>query len=119
MSAEDDGVTVGQEDLNPSGDVEMVRNGDLADANDGGDYVHLRFDEADVLDQPTSFIQQLTSPIVTLIIGRGSQTTLSAHQLLLAQSSFFKAACSAFVDDESACMLSVLRIGNATGAVPV
>lgn len=48
------------------------------------------------------FIDYLTSPVVTLIVGAGEQETfLTAHQALLVQSPYFKAQCDAFTDDGS------------------
>lgn len=48
------------------------------------------------------FIDYLTSPVVTLIVGSGEQETfLTAHQGLLVQSPYFKAECDAFADDGS------------------
>lgn len=48
------------------------------------------------------FIDYLTSPIVTLIVGSGDRETfLTAHQALLVQSPYFKAQCDAFTDDGS------------------
>jgi hypothetical protein len=51
-----------------------------------------------------TFLQYLTSPIVTLLIGSGeSETILTAHQSLLVQSPFFAGACAEFADDGSVC----------------
>lgn len=52
-------------------------------------------------DAPPGFITYLSSPIVTLITGRGGQTVLSAHQALLMKSPFFATICQSIVDDGS------------------
>ncbi|KAL2257602.1 hypothetical protein VTK26DRAFT_9415 [Humicola hyalothermophila] len=50
----------------------------------------------------TTFLQYLTSPIVTLLVGSGeAETILTAHQGLLVQSPYFAEACAEFADDGS------------------
>ncbi|ROT36161.1 hypothetical protein SODALDRAFT_394035 [Sodiomyces alkalinus F11] len=49
-----------------------------------------------------TFLNYLTSPVVTLLVGQdGTETILTAHQALLAKSPFFKEACAQFSDDGS------------------
>ncbi|KAL2753074.1 hypothetical protein ACRALDRAFT_1078062 [Sodiomyces alcalophilus JCM 7366] len=49
-----------------------------------------------------TFLTYLTSPVVTLLVGKnGSETILTAHQALLAKSPYFKEACAQFNNDGS------------------
>lgn len=59
--------------------------------------------EQDAAPEPkATFISHLMSPVVTLIVGHnGSESILTAHQSLLAQSPFFQEACAQFADDGS------------------
>ncbi|KAK5989746.1 hypothetical protein PT974_08006 [Cladobotryum mycophilum] len=57
--------------------------------------------------RPT-FIDHLMSPVVTLLIGRGEQTVLTAHQALLLRSPYFAEACQGFVDDGSPHQIELL-----------
>jgi hypothetical protein len=89
----------------PGTDVEMVEGGEeaAADANGPSD---LPFAEDGPEDAPavprTTFVQYLTSPSVTLLVGSGdSETVLTAHMALLTQSPFFAEACAEFVKDGS------------------
>ncbi|KAF3064530.1 hypothetical protein GL218_01369 [Daldinia childiae] len=87
---------------NPGADVEMAE-GDEAEGtvarNSSGD---LPFVEGADIEPRTSFINYLTSPVVTLVVGNGeTETILAAHQALLTQSPFFSDACAAFTDDGS------------------
>ncbi|KAK3933928.1 hypothetical protein QBC46DRAFT_414371 [Diplogelasinospora grovesii] len=96
----------------PGGDVEMEGAGGPSgaagdkeeDTNANGS--ELPFAQEGPEDTPvaprTTFLQYLTSPIVTLLIGSGdNETILTAHQGLLTQSSFFADACAEFADDGS------------------
>jgi hypothetical protein len=57
--------------------------------------------EDPAVPRPT-FIQYLTSPVVTLVVGRGEAgALLTAHQSLLTQSPFFAEACAEFTDTVS------------------
>ena len=55
----------------------------------------------EVVEPRIAFANYLMSPIVTLRIGSGDQSILSAHQGLLTQSPYFKDICDAFVEDGS------------------
>jgi hypothetical protein len=88
----------------PGTDVEMVEGDEAADAN--GPAADLPFAEDAPEEAPvaprTTFIQYLTSPVVTLLVGSGdSETILTAHQSLLTQSPFFAEACAEFANDGS------------------
>ncbi|KAK3369463.1 hypothetical protein B0T24DRAFT_361141 [Lasiosphaeria ovina] len=65
----------------------------------------LPFAEGSTEDPPApreTFLQYLTSPIITLLVGSGdNETILTAHQGLLAQSPFFSGACAEFFDGGS------------------
>ncbi|KAK0703248.1 hypothetical protein B0T26DRAFT_744221 [Lasiosphaeria miniovina] len=65
----------------------------------------LPFAEGSGEDPPAprvTFLQYLTSPIITLLVGSGdNETILTAHQGLLTESPFFSAACAEFLDDGS------------------
>lgn len=90
----------------PIADVDMVEN--AAGENAAGDDNTMNSDETDGMpfaqeevEQPTTFMSYLASPIVTLIVGNESQTTLSAHQALLCKSPYFKTICDAFTEEGS------------------
>ena len=91
-------------------DVEMAEGAaESAAATENPDGSELPFAEGGP-DDPSppapriTFLQYLTSPIVTLLIGSGeNETILTAHQSLLVQSPYFAAACAEFADDGSAC----------------
>ncbi|KAK3334561.1 hypothetical protein B0H65DRAFT_437073 [Neurospora tetraspora] len=93
----------------PSGDVEMTEGGaETAAAEDGDapankDELPFAEESADSPPPPrVTFLQYLSSPIVTLIVGTGDQETiLTAHQSLLVQSPWFAEACADFTDDGS------------------
>ncbi len=94
---------------NPStGDLEMTEGGydDSAAAAATANGSELPFAESGPDDPPAprvGFLQYLSSPIVTLLIGGGdTETVLTAHQGLLTQSTFFAEACADFADDGSA-----------------
>jgi hypothetical protein len=87
-------------------DVEMVEGGDEAPAADANAPSDLLFAEDGPEEAPlvprTTFIQYLTSPMVTLLVGSGdSETILTAHQALLIESPFFAEACAEFANDGS------------------
>lgn len=89
-------------------DVEMAEGaaGSVA-ATENPTGSELPFAESGPDDAPpprVTFLQYLTSPIVTLLIGSGEDATiLTAHQSLLVQSPYFAAACAEFADDGSVC----------------
>jgi len=86
----------------PAEDVEMA--GEADEAGEDGNQAELPFaDEGPDDSLPrVAFIDYLTSPVVTLIVGnRDNETILTAHQALLASSSYFEAACAEFQDDGS------------------
>lgn len=95
----------------PSGDVEMTESGAAAegasaeDAPANKDELPFAEESADSSPPPrVTFLQYLSSPIVTLIVGTGDQeTVLTAHQSLLVQSPWFAEACADFTDDGSVC----------------
>ena len=92
---------------NPGADVEMVEGGGADGENmNGGE---LPFADTDIVEPRTSFASYLMSPVVTLLIGSGDQSILTAHQALLTQSPYFEEACSSFVDDGSVGTQSYLR----------
>lgn len=90
--------------VNPTADVEM---GEGNGAEDGAaDQSELPFAGEDTVVEPESarvpFADYLTSPVVTMIVGKGdSETILTAHQALLTLSPFFKGVCDNFTDDGS------------------
>ncbi|KAK0711924.1 hypothetical protein B0H67DRAFT_492035 [Lasiosphaeris hirsuta] len=90
----------------PGADVEMAEGAsgnDETAANANG--AELPSDENSPEDPPApriGFLQYLSSPVVTLLIGTGdTETILTAHQGLLTQSTFFAEACAEFSDDGS------------------
>lgn len=90
-------------------DVEMAENPgnpNPNNKNDSGD--QLPFAEGvpegedSVVPDRVTFLQNLASPVVTLLIGAGErETILTAHQGLLVQSPYFAEACGEFADDGS------------------
>lgn len=77
------------------GDAPGEAEGEVEAGND----TELPFAGEEVAPVKPSFATYLASPIVSLIIGSGEPSVLSAHQALLEQSPFFAEACSAFTDD--------------------
>lgn len=104
---------VAETPVNAGTDVEMAEGGEATpadtSANGSADAAVARgdlpFAEEGPEDAPpprVSFIQYLTSPVVTLLVGNGvDETILTAHQSLLVQSPFFAAACAEFANDGS------------------
>jgi hypothetical protein len=84
-------------------DIEMAE-GETGAASENPN-AELPFAEGGPEDAPaprTTFLQYLTSPVVTLLVGSGeNETILTAHQGLLTRSPFFAEACAEFVDDGS------------------
>ena len=94
---------------NPVADVDMAEvaadDEAQASANPNPNGSELPFAEMGPDDPPApriTFLQYLTSPMVTLIVGHGdNETILTAHQGLLTQSPYFADACAEFTDDGS------------------
>lgn len=88
-------------------DVEMVESADAGgDGVDPGVTEHandieLLFADDNIVEPRTTFASYLMTPIVTLLIGSGHQTILTAHQGLLTQSPYFETRCKDFVEDRS------------------
>ncbi|KAH6838518.1 hypothetical protein B0I37DRAFT_358274 [Chaetomium sp. MPI-CAGE-AT-0009] len=84
-------------------DVEMAEGAVATTENPNGS--ELPFAEGvpeDPVPERVSFLQYLSSPVVTLLIGTGdNETILTAHQGLLVRSPYFADACAAFTDDGS------------------
>lgn len=84
-------------------DIAMTEGAATTAANN--DSSELPFAEGvpeDPVPERTTFLQYLSSPAVTLLIGSGdSETILTAHQGLLVQSPYFAEACAEFADDGS------------------
>ncbi|KAK1580046.1 uncharacterized protein LY79DRAFT_318247 [Colletotrichum navitas] len=91
----------------PAVDVEMegAEAADTADNADNADAENLPFadgGESDPVEPRTTFVDYLSSPVVTLLVGQGdTETIVTAHQALLTQSPYFKEACAQFSDDGS------------------
>ncbi|KAK3295327.1 uncharacterized protein B0H64DRAFT_144393 [Chaetomium fimeti] len=88
-----------------TGDVEMAEGAATAAAAENPNSSVLPFAEGvpeDPVPERVSFLQYLSSPVVTLLIGTGDkETILTAHQGLLVQSPYFADACAEFADDGS------------------
>ncbi|KAH7329502.1 hypothetical protein B0I35DRAFT_46404 [Stachybotrys elegans] len=89
-----------------SGDVEMVEGTEGTQnttTHEGDADTELPFADAGAEEEPaavhTSFISYLSSPVVTLLIGKEEPTVLTAHQALLLQSPYFQDACKGFIED--------------------
>lgn len=100
-----DDITDDTTSVNPNADVEM---GEGAGGEDEGaaDQTELPFAGEETVVEPeparVPFVDYLSSPIVTLIVGKDdSETILTAHQALLAISPYFKGLCDNFTDDGS------------------
>ncbi|KAM6527267.1 hypothetical protein FSOLCH5_003338 [Fusarium solani] len=92
-----------EESAEPTGDVEMTETQNTQDGegqeNPNGS--ELPFADTEIAEPRVTFANYLMSPIVTLLIGSGDQSILTAHQGLLAQSPYFKEICDRFVEDGS------------------
>ncbi|OAQ96163.1 hypothetical protein LLEC1_02112 [Akanthomyces lecanii] len=108
MSVRDDASTVEIEigtTVAASGDVEME-----GAAGDETPYEKGPVEDAEasvIQEDPAaetrpSFIEYLSSPVVTLLVGQDAQTVLTAHQALLSKSPYFEQVCQAFIEDGSA-----------------
>jgi len=92
----------------PPADVEMAEGGASAGASENPNSSELPFAEGgpddDAPPPRITFVQYLSSPVVTLLVGSGDkETILTAHQGLLVQSPYFAEACAEFADDGSVC----------------
>ncbi|KAF5640515.1 hypothetical protein F52700_3666 [Fusarium sp. NRRL 52700] len=101
-----------QEDsVEPTGDVEMFETQNTQETapeatqegeeNENADNNELPFANSEIAEPRVTFANYLMSPIVTLLVGSGDQSILSAHQALLTQSPYFKDICDSFVEDGS------------------
>ncbi|KAI1344252.1 hypothetical protein F5Y15DRAFT_106950 [Xylariaceae sp. FL0016] len=91
-----------EQSTGPSGDVEMAEGAERESAAAAEGTGDLPFSEGGEAEPRTSFINHLTSPVVTIIVGAGeAETILTAHQGLLTQSPFLADACAAFTNDGS------------------
>lgn len=100
----DDDIVDDTTAVNPTADVEMTESGATEDG--AADQTELPFAGEDTVVEPeparVPFVDYLTSPVVTLIVGKNdSETILTAHQALLTISPHFKALCDNFTDDGS------------------
>lgn len=86
---------------NPGGaDVDMGE--DVVEDENAGRDLPFAEEEAEVDAPRTKFIDYLSSPIITLMVGAGENASiLTAHQALLTISPFFSAHCAEFADDGS------------------
>lgn len=102
QSVEDDVVLADQPE-DSGADIDMAEDAGAG----GGDSSELPFaegGEAEPVDTTprVTFMSYLTSPVVTLIVGQGDNTSvLTAHQSLLVQSPWFTQACEQFAEDGS------------------
>lgn len=118
MSARDDASTVEIEIGTTGaagGDVEMegAAGGEEAPYEKGPveDAETSVIQENPVAETRPSFIEYLSSPVVTLLVGQDAQTVLTAHQALLSKSPYFAQVCQAFIEDGSVrIMYSGLRL---------
>ncbi|KAF5007283.1 hypothetical protein FDECE_6372 [Fusarium decemcellulare] len=87
----------------PTGDVEMTETQQTHDGNENenANGSELPFADSEIVEPRVTFASYLMSPIVTLLIGSGDQSLLTAHQGLLTQSPYFKDICDSFVEDGS------------------
>ncbi|KAF4342324.1 hypothetical protein FBEOM_3731 [Fusarium beomiforme] len=100
-----------EDSVKPTGDVEMSETQNMHEAapentqegeeNENVDDTELPFPDSEIAEPRVTFANYLMSPIVTLLIGSGDQSILSAHQALLTQSPYFKDICDTFVEDGS------------------
>jgi hypothetical protein len=114
------------EDLIPGDDVEMATKavveieGSVApsaapsDDEEGNNELAFQGEE-EVMDEDAparvTYIDYLRSPIIGLLVGQGDeQALLTAHQMLLESSPWFKDACSKFSDEVSVSYPSFRRI---------
>lgn len=103
-------VTEDAPSVNASADVEMTEGAKPTAASDeaangGPDLPFAEGVPEDTSAPRITFLQYLTSPVVTLLIGSGdAETILTAHQGLLMQSPFFADRCAEFTDDGSVCL---------------
>ncbi|CAN8097335.1 unnamed protein product [Discula destructiva] len=91
--------------VNPAADIEMGEGGGAENgAADQTAELPFAGEETVVDPEPARvpFVEYLTSPVVTLIVGKDdNETILTAHQALLTSSPYFKALCDNFTDDGS------------------
>jgi hypothetical protein len=102
-----------EESAEPAGDVEMSETQNTQETapentqeveeneNENANDTELPFANSEIAEPRVTFADYLMSPIVTLLIGSGDQSILTAHQGLLTQSPYFKDICDTFVEDGS------------------
>lgn len=106
-----------EESVEPTGDVEMSETQNTQETapeniqetgqdaegeqDENADETALTSADSQVAEPRVTFVNYLMSPIVTLLIGSGDQSILTAHQGLLTQSPYFKGICDSFVEDGS------------------
>ncbi|PKS10129.1 hypothetical protein jhhlp_001879 [Lomentospora prolificans] len=100
--AEDLEPNLATEATSNAGDTDMGEAPQPTETTTAAASNELPFADESLIEQRTSFISYLTSPIVTLLVGNGdSGAILTAHQALLTKSPFFEEACAAFTEDGS------------------
>lgn len=107
------------DDNTTNADVEMAEDAGEGEKQDYGNSVNANNDlpfAGEETEQPTTFLSYLASPIVTLVVGKEEQTSLSAHQALLCKSPYFKEICDKF--EEGAVSTTALISHTATTKLP-
>lgn len=115
-SVQGDAVAIGYQSVN--GDVEMEETSenvqDVRENESTIGRVDISVETED--DKPinkSTFLDFLTSPVVTLLIGKDQQTILRAHQALLSQSPYLDGICQTFVSDGSVRIFSKILMMSA------
>lgn len=105
--------------VNSSADVEMAEGAGADEDSAAAERSELPFAGEETVVEPepeptrVPFIDYLTSPVVTLIVGSGNtETILTAHQALLTQSPHFENLCNNFTDDGSVSTGPVVFLAN-------
>lgn len=91
---------------NPRGDVDMTEGGaegaEGAEGETNPEGSEMPATEEEPTNARTTFLDYLTSPIISLSIGPpDAPALLNAHQGLLSRSPYFAEVCQCFVDDGS------------------
>lgn len=84
------------DDHTTNADVEMAEGAEQQDNEDDANHDNEQPVAPEDAQQPTTFLSYLASPIVTLVVGKEEQTSLSAHQALLCKSPYFERICAQF-----------------------
>jgi hypothetical protein len=102
-----------EESVEPTGDVDMSETQNTQETapentqeveqngNENANDTEFPFADSEIAEPRITFANYLMSPIVTMIVGSGDQSILTAHQGLLTQSPYFKDICDTFVEDGS------------------